>query len=74
MGFVSACLHVEGVQEFFTVGCTMLPKIYLKLQNLKSSLRQPFDRLNILFQRDFVQFPLVRSTLLYTINIKPVFL
>lgn len=31
------------------VGCTMLPKIYLKLQNLESSPHQPFDGLNILF-------------------------
>lgn len=55
------------------VDCTMLPKIYLKLQNLESSPCQPFDGLNIIFVRDFVQFPLVSGTLLYTINIKPNF-
>jgi hypothetical protein len=52
-------------------GCTMLTKIHLKLQKLKSSPFKPFGGLNIMFLEDFMQFPPINDSTLYTYNIKP---
>jgi hypothetical protein len=43
------------IDEISMVGCTMLVKMHLKLQKLKSSIL-PFGRLNIMFMGDFYNF------------------
>jgi hypothetical protein len=59
------------IDEVSMVGYTMLTKIYLKLQKLKSSPLQPFGGLNIMFLGVFMQFPPISDTPLYTYNAKP---
>jgi len=59
------------IDEISMVGCTMLTKIHLKLQKLKSSPFKPFGGLNIMFLGKFMQFPPISDTPLYTSNIKP---
>jgi hypothetical protein len=45
----------------------------LKLQKLKSVLQEPFGNINTMLLGDFIQFPPVSDTPLYTPNIKPLF-
>jgi hypothetical protein len=59
------------IDEGSVVGYTMLTKIHLQLQKLKSSPLQPFGVLNIMFSGVFMQFPPISDTPLYTSNIKP---
>jgi len=49
----------------------MLTGIHLKLQKLKSSPLKPFGGLNIMFLGDFMQFPPIGDTPIYTSNFKP---
>jgi hypothetical protein len=49
----------------------MLTEIHIKLQKLKSSPLKPFGGLNMMFLGDFMQFPPISDTTLYTSNIKP---
>jgi hypothetical protein len=52
--------------EISMIGCTMLANIHLKLQNLKSETQRPFGNINIMFLGDFIQFPHVTDSPLYT--------
>ncbi len=54
------------------VGCTLLATIHLKLQKLKSSIL-PFGGINIMFMGDFLQFPPINDTPLYSTNIQLIF-
>jgi len=63
--------HYLIIDEVSMVGYTMLTKIHLKLQKLKSSPLQPFGGLSIMFLRVFMQFPPISDTPLYTYNAKP---
>ncbi len=60
------------VDEISMVGCTMLVKMHLRLQKLKSSIL-PFRRTNIMFMGDFWQFPPIIDTSLISTNIQPTF-
>jgi len=64
-------IHYLIIDEVSMVGYTMLTKIHIKLQKLKSSPLQPFGGLNIMFSRVFMQFPPISDKPLYTSNIKP---
>ena len=59
--------------EISMIGCIMLANIYLKLQNLKSETQRSFGNINIMFLGDFIQFPPVTDSPLYTQSIKLVF-
>jgi len=54
------------------VSCTMLTTMHLKLQKLKSSIL-PFGGFNIMFIGDFLQFPPITNTPLFSNNIQPTF-
>ncbi len=54
------------------VSCTMLATMDLKLQKLKSSIL-PFGGFNIMFIGDFLQFPPITNTPLFSTNIQPTF-
>jgi hypothetical protein len=60
------------VDEISMVGCTMLVTMHLKLQKLKSSIL-PFEIFNIMFMGNFLQFPPIIDTPLFSINIQPIF-
>jgi hypothetical protein len=64
-------IHYLIIDEISMVGCIMLTEIHIKLQKLKSSPFKPFGGLNIMFLGDFMQFPPISDTPLYTSNIKP---
>jgi hypothetical protein len=61
------------IDEISMVGCTILARMHLKLQKLKSSIL-PFGRLNIMFMGDFLQFPPIIDTPLFSTNIQPTFM
>jgi len=46
--------HYLVIDEISMVGYTMLAKMHLKLQNLKSLPFQPFNALHIMFLGDFM--------------------
>jgi len=50
------------------VGCTMFATMHLNLQKLKSSIL-PFGGFNIMFMGDFLQFPPITNTPLFSMNI-----
>ncbi len=50
----------------------MFVTMHLKLQKLKSSIL-PFGRLNIMFMKEFLQFPPIINTPLFSTNIQPMF-
>jgi hypothetical protein len=50
----------------------MLIKIHLKLYKLKSNIL-PFGGMNIMFMGNFLQFPLLTYTPLYSTNIQQTF-
>jgi hypothetical protein len=54
------------------VGCTLLATIHLKLQKIKSNIL-PFGIINIIFMGDFLQFPPINETSLYSKNIQLIF-
>jgi hypothetical protein len=54
------------------VGCTLLATIQLKLQKVESQIL-PFGGINILFMADFLQFPPINDTPLYSKNIQLTF-
>ncbi len=60
------------VKEISMVGCTMFATMHLKLQKLKSSIL-PFGGFNIMFMGDFLQFPPIINTSLFSIYIQPTF-
>jgi hypothetical protein len=60
------------VDEISMVGYNMLATMHLKLQKIKSNIL-PFSGVNILFMRDFLQFPPITNTPLYSNNIQPTF-
>jgi len=60
------------IDKIFMVGCTLLATIHLKLQKLKSNILS-FGGINIMFMGDFLQFPPINDTPLYSTNIKLIF-
>jgi hypothetical protein len=60
------------VDEISMANCTMFITMHLKLQKLKSSIL-PFGGFNILFIGDFLQFPPITYTPLFSTNIQPNF-
>ncbi len=60
------------VDEISMVGYAMLNTMHLKLQKLKSNIL-PFGGLNIMFMGDFLQFPPIIDTPLFSTNIQPTF-
>jgi hypothetical protein len=54
------------------VGYTLLDTTHLKLQRLESKIL-PFGGINIMFMGDFLQFPPINDTPLYSTNIQPIF-
>jgi hypothetical protein len=60
------------VDEISMVGCMMLATMHLKLQKLKSSILQ-FGGFNIMLIGDFLQFPFIIDTPLFSTNIQPTF-
>jgi hypothetical protein len=60
------------VDEISMVGCNMFATTHLKLQKFKSNIL-PFGGVNILFMKDFLQFPPINDTPLYSNNIQPAF-
>jgi hypothetical protein len=54
------------------VGCILLATIHLKFQKLKSNIL-PFGRINIMFMGDFLQFPPIIDTPLYSTNKQSIF-
>jgi hypothetical protein len=54
------------------VGCTLHATKHLKLQKIKYNI-VAFARINIMFIRDFLQFPLINDTPLYLTNIQLMF-
>jgi hypothetical protein len=50
----------------------MLATMHLKLQKLKFNIL-PFGGINIMFMGDFLQFPSITGTLLYSKNVQPIF-
>jgi hypothetical protein len=61
------------VDEISMVGCMMLATMHLKLQKLKSSILR-FGGFNIMFMGDFLQFPFIIDTPLFSTNIQPTFI
>ncbi len=60
------------VDEISTVGYVMLNTMHLKLQKLKSNIL-PFGGFNIMFMGDYLQFPPIIDTPLFSTNIQPTF-
>jgi hypothetical protein len=60
------------INEISMVNCNMLVTMYLKLQKLKYKIL-PFGGRNIMFMGDFLQFPPIIDTLLYSKNVQPTF-
>jgi hypothetical protein len=60
------------VDEISIVVCNMLATMHLKLQKLKSNIL-PFGGVNIFLFGDFLQFPPITNTPLYSNNIQPTF-
>jgi hypothetical protein len=60
------------VDEISMVVSNMLATMHLKLQKLKSNIL-PFGGVNIFFTGEFLQFPPIANTPLYSNNIKPTF-
>jgi hypothetical protein len=60
------------VDEISMVGCNMFGTTHLKLQKFKSNILT-FGGVNILFMKDFLQFPPINDTPLYSNNIQPAF-
>jgi ATP-dependent DNA helicase PIF1 len=60
------------VDKISMVVCNMLFTMHLKLQKLKSNIL-PFRGVNIFFMGDFLQFPPITNTPLYSNNIQPTF-
>jgi hypothetical protein len=60
------------IDEISMVDCNMLATMHLKLQKLKSNIL-PFGWINIMFMGDFLQFPPITNTLLYSKNVQPIF-
>jgi hypothetical protein len=58
--------------EISMVGYVMFNTMHLKLQKLKSSIL-PFGGLNTVFMGDFLQFPPIIDTPLFSTNIQPTF-
>jgi len=56
------------VNETSMVGCTMFTTMHLNLQKLKSS-KLPLGGFNIMFMGDFLQFPPITNTPLFSMNI-----
>jgi len=54
------------------VGCILLATIHLKLQKLKSNIL-PFGGFNIMFMGEFLQFPPINDTPLYSTNMQLIF-
>ncbi len=54
------------------VTCNMFVTMQLKLQKLKSNIL-PFGEINIMFMEDFLQFPPITNTSLYSKNVQPTF-
>jgi hypothetical protein len=50
----------------------MFVTMQLKLQKLKSNIL-PFGEINIMFMEDFLQFPPITNTSLYSKNVQPTF-
>jgi hypothetical protein len=55
------------VDEISMVCCTMFATMHLNLQKLKSSIL-PFEGFNIMFMGDFLQFPPITDTPLFSTN------
>jgi hypothetical protein len=53
-------------------GCTLFVTIHLKLQKLKTKIL-PLGGINIMCIRDFLQFPPINDTPLYSTNIQLMF-
>jgi hypothetical protein len=60
------------IDKISMVGCALLATIHLKLQKLKSNIL-PFGGINIMFMGDFLQFPPINDTPLYSTNIQSIF-
>jgi len=60
------------INEISMVNCNMLVTMHLKLQKLKSKIL-PFGEINIMFMGDFLQFPPIVNTFLYSKNVQPTF-
>ncbi len=60
------------VDEISMASYTMFATMHLKLQKLKSSIL-PFGGFNIMFIGDFLQFPPIIDTPLFSTNIQPTF-
>jgi hypothetical protein len=60
------------IDEISMVGCNMLTTMHFKLQKLKYNIL-PFDGMSIMFMGDFLQFPHITNTPLYSTNIQPTF-
>ncbi len=52
--------------------CTLFATIHSKLQKFKFNLL-PFGKINVMFMGDFLQFPPIIDTPLYSINIQLIF-
>jgi hypothetical protein len=55
------------IDEISMIGCILLSMIHLKLQKLKYNIL-PFGGMNIMFMGDFLQFPAINDTPLYSTN------
>jgi hypothetical protein len=60
------------IDEISMVSCNMLVTMHLKLQKKKSNIL-PFGGINIMFMEDFLQFPPITNTPLYSKNVQPTF-
>jgi hypothetical protein len=60
------------INEISMVDCNMFVTMHLKLQKLKSNIL-PFGEINIMFMGDFLEFPPITNTLLYSKNVQPIF-
>jgi hypothetical protein len=60
---------IDGISM---VDYNMVATMHLKLQKLKSNIL-PFNGINIMFMRNFLQFSPLTDTLLYSENVQPIF-
>jgi hypothetical protein len=58
--------------KFQWLTCNMLVTMHLTLKILKSNIL-PFGGINIMFMGDFLQFPPITNTLLYSRNVQLIF-